>query len=234
MFNQVNRDKSDTSRFYILTNRLPLNKNYEKNDIRILNISPDTLFIYLGENIAKKIPVVPDIDLSLKKQHFFKGELETIPDSITIRGPRHIVDTIDSLRTETSKIVEVGGNFKKELELKRVSDEVKYEQDFVVVSGNAEQFTEADKLVKVDVINKPDSVNVKLFPPEVKVKYIVGLSDYDLVKRDDFEVTVSYDSIIANKNETVNVELKKHPHFIRNANVDPSFNKVETLIVLKD
>ena len=43
--------------------------------------------------------VVPDVEVNTDKRYFVKGSIASEPDSITITGPKNIVDTVKGIKT---------------------------------------------------------------------------------------------------------------------------------------
>jgi hypothetical protein len=57
----------------------------------------------------------------------------------------------------------------------------------VMVLIPVEKFTEKELTLPVQVIHLPEDVNLKLFPPNVKITVMVGLSEYEEVSSRDFQ-----------------------------------------------
>ena len=81
--------------YYLLPNaQIPyLNKQF-KGDIQVLNVLKDTVFIELGNNISKKVPIHPNVDVKFKLGYNFIEKLKINPDSVLISGPKKMIDSI--------------------------------------------------------------------------------------------------------------------------------------------
>ncbi len=67
----------------------------ELDQVKILNISPDTLFFRLTDIVTKKVPVMPALKMHerfYQKQFTQNGDISISPDSITISGPDNVVN----------------------------------------------------------------------------------------------------------------------------------------------
>ena len=78
-----------------------------------------------------------------------------------------------------------------------------------------DKFTEAAFSVPIEVINVPDSLNLKTFPGQVEITYQVGLSDYENINQHMFRVEVDYLSIENNIGSKIQVNLVKFPEFVK-------------------
>ena len=63
----------------------------------------DTVFFRFPEVDHKKVPVVPAYSVSYMPQHISSGELEVIPDSVTLYGEARLIQNIDKVMTEPIK-----------------------------------------------------------------------------------------------------------------------------------
>jgi hypothetical protein len=75
-------------------------------------------------------------------------------------------------------------------------------------------------LVPVLINNQPDNLNVKLFPPKVKVSFLVGLSRFSEIKPEDFKLAVSYNDIIEGK-PRLKITVESTPSYIYALKVSP-------------
>ena len=90
------------------------------NELEITNMTPDTLYFIFGEMWQKRVKVRPLVQLNLKKQFQVSGEIKTIPDSVTVSGPKSVLDTLYSVITEKQKFDEVDQLIQTEASLQKI------------------------------------------------------------------------------------------------------------------
>ena len=75
--------------------------------------------------------------------------------------------------------------------------------------------------------NVPKNYDIKLFPEQISINYLISLDKFELVTPNMFEASIEFD--IESKRQTVN--LIKQPDFIENVRVYPK--KVEYFLIKK-
>jgi hypothetical protein len=84
-----------------------------------------------------------------------------------------------------------------------------------LATQNVEKYTEENISIPVAIENIPDSLSMKTFPNKITISYLVGLSDYENVRPDQFEIIADYNSIDPGETKFLNVFLKEIPQFIK-------------------
>jgi len=164
------------------------------NDIEILGMNPDTLFFRFDHSGEKLVKIVPNIQVSLKKQYQISGAISVEPDSVLINGSRSIIDTIQEVKTSKHSFELVSETIEKEVKLVGIKN-IHIENQLVKLNIPIEEYTEAEQSVQLTLVNKPENVKIKLFPSKVKVAYQIGLSRFSGIHPEDFRLTVDYDEI---------------------------------------
>jgi hypothetical protein len=82
-------------------------------DFDILAIHPDTLFFGYDKLVTRRLPVIPDLRLELEEGK--KVIIVTNPDSITVTGPQHILDTLSGIPTKHRTFKRMNENFKSKI-----------------------------------------------------------------------------------------------------------------------
>jgi YbbR domain-containing protein len=219
---------SKTLSYYILTSGLiPKLKNQLRTECEIASIKPDTLFFTFDRIIAKAVPVIPDVEVLTEKQYSVKGNIQINPDSVILTGPKHIIDTVTSIRTKFKRLTGVDETITRSIML-RTSKEYSSSVKKVILTIPVEQFTEAEIRVPVKIINSPDSIDVKIFPDEVTIRCQVAVSDYNQFKERPFEVVLDLNKANLNSADKIPVEIPNVPPFVNSLRVTPS--KVDFLI----
>lgn len=196
------------------------------NELNVLSITPDTLHFNFDHIVQKNVKVYPHVQIELKKQYQLSGPIRTKPDSITVYGPKSILDTLKQVSTEYQYFKSVSEAIQRNISLVEY-DNIKFENQRIVLSIPIEEYTESQLLIPVSIINKPDSINLKLFPNRVKVTYLVGLSRYSEILPGDFKLSVTWNEINP-EDSRLKIEILALPPFVKSVKIIPE--EVEYLI----
>jgi YbbR domain-containing protein len=130
------------------------------------------------------------------------------PKEIEITGPAAIIDTINFLYTKKETFEKLDADLVKTIEIIHpVKTSVKPEK--VSLKIPVEKFTEKDIKIRVQIKNKPDDKNIKLFPSEIELTVLVGLSEFENVEGSNFDVFVDLEKIDANS-ENIPVSVRSN------------------------
>ncbi len=208
--------------YYILTSGLiPNLRNQLRAECEISSIKPDTLFFSFDRIITKQVRVVADLDVNTEKQYFIKGNILVKPDTVTISGPKRILDTVKTVKTRHKKLKGVNETITKSFAL-AASKKYKVSEKKVILTIPVEQFTEAEIRVPVKILNIPDSINIKIFPDAVTVKCLVAVSDYKKIEEIPFEVVLDLSKADLNSSEKIPVGFRNIPPFVSSLRVTPA------------
>lgn len=219
-----------TDSSYILTGTAKEALAKELDDIRILDISPDTLFFRFSEMITKKVVIKHNIEnfpRIFAKQYMFNGELSFLPDSIIVSGPNSILDTLNCVYTEPVTINNLNDSLERTCLLEKI-DQVVFSRKKVKLLIPVDKFTELSYLVDINHMNVPDSLVLKTFPNSVRITCRVTLSYYDKVSPELFEPYVDYNDIETLISSKLKVLIRDVPEYIHSLTLYPS--SVEFLI----
>jgi len=189
------------------------------NDMEILSMTPDTLSFKFDQMGQKRIKVKPSLIVNLKKQYRISGNVQSTPDSVTVYGPQQAIDTLQYARTEALRFDNADEPVKEKALINKIKD-IYFEPRQIELSFPVEEYTESQQSVQVQVNNQPANLNVKLFPPKVKVTFQVGLSRFSEIKPEDFKLAVSYNDIIEGKLR-LKIAVESTPSFIYDLKITP-------------
>ncbi len=211
---------TETSNFYILTS-VATNRVAGQlgSDIEILDIRPDTLFFNFTDMTRRRLRVRPVTELVFDRQFMIKGNIGVEPDSVLVSGPASVIDTMQFVPTRKLARRGVSERIVQDIRLEDINM-LEYSQNSVTVTIPVEQFTEASIRVPVELVNLPDTLSMKTFPPEVTVSYLVALTDYERVNPQSFRITVDYKSLPAGTGR-LPVNLMIQPDFVRAVRFSP-------------
>lgn len=195
--------------------------------IKLSHVYPEEIIFRFAVAQHKKIAVHPMLDYTLKRQYIL-NRVVTVPDSIMVSGPGSVIDTLQYIPTQTLHLEEIGKNVRQAVKLMPVPD-CTFKEESVEVLLEVEQFTEARRTIEITPLHLPDSMNIRLFPPNVNISYDIGLSKYEKITDKDFVFSVDYSQVAAA--DYLEVKLHKAPAFIKNLSYSPQ--KVEYILEKK-
>ncbi|MCD6355321.1 MAG: hypothetical protein J7L95_07215 [Prolixibacteraceae bacterium] len=224
----ITKNSSVVNGVYTIRTRDLLRRISEQvsSEISISEIRPDIIRLQLDSLKTKTVLVKPNYKLNFKPQFNLKGPIEISPKKVKITGPAHELDTISFVTTEFVSLDKIDSEIKKSIGLV-YPDNTSVNPEKVTLLVPVEKFTEKEFRVPVQVINKPAKTMVKLFPSEIKVVLLVGLSKFDNISVFDLKAFVDFSSITPTS-ETLEVTIKAKPTFVKIIRKTPE--KVEFLI----
>lgn len=161
------------------------------NEMQIINIRPDSIYFNMSAVVERKIKVHPIVKLTFYKEFTTKKPPFTNPDSVWVRGPRNILDTLRAVNTKAYAFDELSHNLLRDVKLDLIP-ELTCTTEQVLLNIPVEQYTEATFEIPVNVINAPDSLLIKTFPAKVKVHCRVGLSEYGKLSNNSFKAIINF------------------------------------------
>ncbi len=214
-------ENESIKKYHLLTSQIT--NRFEKelsSSIRLQSISPDTIVFELSPILEKKVPIQLNISNAFEQQYMLGGEISLSQDSVVVKGPSSILDTIFKVETELLVLSDLDKTVKKNVDLKEKKG-IEFLQKKIEVTVPVEQFTEAKKTVLIRANNLPDSLVIRLFPRDVKVSYFVGLKRYDNVSADHFDFVVDYKQTLSTESNRLAISLIGKPTFVSNVRFYP-------------
>ena len=198
---------------------------FENTKLNILN--PLFLEFKFSRLEEKVFTVVPQIEINLRAGYLIDSSLKVTPDSILVRGPKSILDTLNSIQSESITADDLYENFRKKVNLRSIP-EIQLSESKVTVEVAVSRYTEKEFLLNVEVINLPLGTRVKLFPPKAKVRVTLPLSLLRTIKASDFNLVVDYNNIFKNAEKKLDLIMIRRPSSVKKVILEPK--KVNYLI----
>ena len=159
--------------------------------IEVLN--PRNVQIKLQRYMVKKVPIESQIFVSTEPGYIALGE-QFSPDSISIGGPEEAVNQIDFVFTEKDTLIDlvasVNGNWSILNPNKLVSFDPKKVDALIDVQPISETIITG---IPVELINKPNDVNVFVNPATVSLTIVGGLKQITNILPEDIDVIIDFD-----------------------------------------
>jgi hypothetical protein len=196
--------------------------------MQLLHIQPNRIDLLLDEKAERVVPVKLKSSISFKDLFRQKEAVKLEPSTIVISGPKAVVEVFDEINTELLSLEDVDNNKTGEIEIQSLNhSEINYSTKNIKWELKVEQFTEGEIKLPIEMKNIPKGYEIKLFPEEVTVSYLISLDEFDLVKPDMFAAHISFDADF--KRQSVN--LSRQADFVENVRIFPS--KVEYFLIKK-
>jgi len=214
-FSMINVPGKSESYVYISTNFAKQKIQQQiTSDIEIISITPDSLVFKFADVVNKRLAIQLDMQVDFQKQYMQVGPVDILPDSVNVAGPATVLDTLEFILTEPVNFTGVNTSIIETIKL-NVAGNLTCDISEVRINVPVEKFTEAEFNLPIEVINVPDSLNLKTLPGSVEVTYQVGLSDYENINQHMFRAEVDYLSIENNIGTKLQVNLVKSPEFVK-------------------
>lgn len=195
------------------------------------NMKPDTLFFSFDLITHKKVAIEANTDIEMQQGYKLYGMPHLSLDSVKITGPKSMVDTIESIKTEPISAQDVHKSFDKEAQLVVPNKFIKLESQKINLHFEVVEFIEAKYLVPIKLKTDIPDISVQTFPAKVEVRYQVPLPLFSNIQDTSFTVIVELDSFKAFSHKKLIPKIIKHPDFIINPVLE---NKEVDFIILKD
>ena len=159
--------------------------------VEVLN--PRNIQIKLQRYMVKKVPIESQILVSTEPGYIALGG-QFSPDSISIGGPEEAVNEIDFVFTEKDTLLDliasVNGNWSILNPNKLVSFDPKKVDALIDVQPISETIVTG---IPVELINKPNDVNVFVNPATVSLTIVGGLKQITNILPEDIDVIIDFD-----------------------------------------
>ncbi len=189
------------------------------NEITVSNIRPEYFTLILDSLKTKLVPVRFNAKLDFKPQFNLKDPVTVVPDTVSITGPGILLDSIIFLETEFKSYEKLETEVSHIVPIQH-PEKTTVTPEKVTVKIPVEKFTEKEVKIPVLIKNKPENIKVKLFPSDVTISILVGLSEFENVTSADFTATVDFNSVQKNI-ESIEVKIENKPSYIEVLRISP-------------
>ncbi len=214
------RRKYDTSRYDVDCNSFFSEiESSLGGTVSVKSLSPTKLVLEYSRTSFKNVAVKPSVKVTFLPQHKLSKRITANPDSVTITGPKSILDTISSVSTTKLSLKDLSAPELHVLDLV-YPDHVKLSATSVEVAINVERFTEHQLQIPLKLVNHSSFEEIELMEQFITVRYIVCLSAFSSVTAQSFEAVA-----VAPQKDTLppmlEVRLLKHPENISVISINP-------------
>lgn len=160
--------------------------------LRIENL--DTIEIRLTKIKTKRVKIEPDILIVPEAGYTKVGEIELIPDSITISGPVNEVDLINAIPTEPVKLKNLKRDYHQEIHLVNLSRQyLQVYHERIELKVHIQKLMEKEiSRVPVHVSNLPEGMRAVVIPPYLNLTLEGGVQVLANVTENNITAYIDY------------------------------------------
>ena len=156
-------------------------------------VSPKNIVINLDQYLVKKVPIQSQVFISTESGYIQVGDENFIPNSINIGGPQEIVNSIKFVKTQKDTLLNLMASIEKELSIINPNKLVDFDPKKVQGYINIQPITEENVTsIPVQLLNKPDDVEVFVKPNQVSLTVVGGLDAVANILPEDIVVTIDF------------------------------------------
>ena len=191
--------------------------------VQIDHFIRDSIAFNLGLLRSKKIPVNLVTDITFDDRYELKEAISINTDTILIKGPESILDTISFISTTLFQKNQLNSSIKEFINIKKFPKEsnIRIQQDKIEIYAIVEEFTEGEVEVPVILLNPPNNKSINTFPKLVKITYKVALSNFNKVSSSAFLIECDYNMTKVNNLPYLIPKLVESPSMARNIRIAP-------------
>ena len=209
----------DGDLFYVLSSDLPEYTHLIYGDgVTLEYFVSDTVFFRFPAVDHKKVPVQPVYSVSYMPQHINDGELDIIPDSVTLYGQARILENIDKVMTEPIKHTFLSSDIQGVVRLEKVED-VRMSISEVHYLLDVTRFVEMKMTLPVTVDNVPS--DKKLIPFPSKADVLIRLTFPLESQPEGLELKADYNDFISSLSGACTLKLSGDTKGLISYEVDP-------------
>ena len=156
-------------------------------------VSPKNIIINLDQYLVKKVPIQSQVFISTESGYIQVSNENFVPDSINIGGPQEIVNDIKFVRTQRDTLLNLMASIEGELSIIDPNKLVNFDPKKVQRYINVQPITEENVTsIPVQLLNKPDDVEVFVKPNQVSLTVVGGLDAVANILPEDILVTIDF------------------------------------------
>ncbi len=179
----------------------------------------DTLFFRFPEVDHKKVPVIPVYSITFADQYMGEGQLKVVPDSVTVYGESHRLESIDKVFTNHIKYAALSSDIQGVVGLETIRG-VRIPVNEVLYTLEVTRFVGISKTLPVKVVNMPVDKRLHVFPSYavITAKYTFPLvgGDYE-----NLELQVDYNDYVNSLSGKCPIKLASSPKGLISYEVEP-------------
>ncbi len=193
-----------------------LNTKLKPFKLQVKSITPEAIQIFIDPLDEKKVPLVLKGKVQAAAGFHLLEPPSLNPDSVLLTGAKSLLSEIPFWETDTLSLT-IKSSTQTRIAVKPPPNKtlLKIKPEESVLTVKTEPLVEKEFYLPVQIVHAPASDSLRIFPEQVLVKAIVGMSQYDQLQAQDFEVTADFSEIRPGiEQTTLALQLTKKPEYI--------------------
>lgn len=193
-----------------------------KERYSVENKSLENITLQIDDSASRKIPIELIRNIRLAPQYQLTDSVMVKPDSILMTGPLSLIKNFKTWYTQSLDLNEVDETINVEVPVQiHENSQIRFYPTEVTCNIGVEHFTEKTFEVPIKTIGTGGNQNIILFKRTVDVTCTIGLSKYEDIVAEQFEVVVDFSDIDLSTQTFAPAKIIKQPSEVRNARINP-------------
>ncbi len=159
----------------------------------VISINTKELIVPVDRMSAKTIDVVFQGEVVLEKGFKLVGTPQMKPRKITLYGPSQMIDSISSVNTIYTSLIDLRANLTKNIPLESLwSQKLSRSQDSVLWTAEIREYTQKEIELPVEIINIPKGRRLQIFPETMILSVEIPVDEYALYDESNFKLICDY------------------------------------------
>lgn len=193
---------------------------------KLLSVKPEKLDFYFTYGAAKKVPVRFRGKISTSKSYYL-AHTEFSPMMVTAYANKKVLDELKYVEIEPFNYRNLQDTIRRNVRLQKIRG-VKLVPSTVRLSVYPDVLTEESIEVPVSAVNMPAGMVLRTFPSRVTVRFTIGASQFRMIRPEQFNVVVDYQTLAENPSDKCTLQLRSVPSSVSKAKLE--LDKVDYLL----
>lgn len=185
----------------------------------------DEIYITLEDLQSKTVPVALQQQLVFRPEYELYGKIKLTPKVVKVFGPQAVLDTLKIVYTKPYVKSDIFESISDSIPLDLQKWQLTSTTDTIHVELEVERFTEASVTIPIILPAKP---NLRLFPDQTRVFYLVAMRDFQKIDEKSFVISIDTNGL-HDRSQFLNIKVLNQPEQVRVSRTLPE--QVEYLIL---
>ena len=192
---------------------------------KLLSVKPEKLDFYTY-GASKKVPIRFRGKISTSKSYYL-AHTEFSPMMVTAYANKKVLDELKYVEIEPFNYRNLQDTIRRNVRLQKIRG-VKLVPSTVRLSVYPDVLTEESIEVPVSAVNMPAGMVLRTFPSRVTVRFTIGASQFRMIRPEQFNVVVDYQTLAENPSDKCTLQLRSVPSSVSKAKLE--LDKVDYLL----
>ena len=193
---------------------------------KLLSVKPEKLDFYFTYGASKKVPIRFRGKISTSKSYYL-AHTEFSPMMVMAYANKKVLDELKYVEIEPFNYRNLQDTIHQNVRLQKIRG-VKLVPSTVRLSVYPDVLTEESIEVPVSAVNMPAGMVLRTFPSRVTVRFTIGASQFRMIRPEQFNVVVDYQTLAENPSDKCTLQLRSVPSSVSKAKLE--LDKVDYLL----